>query len=113
MIKKLNSRVIFHNKELYKTYKNLESGNFEQKKLYKWISQAVEDLKENGFCGLAVPKNRIPKKYKKEFDAKTIWKYDLPSAYRLIYTIENDRIEIYSIILEWKSHKEYEKLFKY
>ena len=113
MIKRLNSRVIFHNTELYDTYKKLEKGNNEEKKLYKWITRAIEDLKEDAFTGLAVPKDRIPKKYQREFDAKTIWKYDMPKAYRLIYTIENNEIEVFAILLEWFDHKTYEKKFKY
>ncbi len=39
--------------------------------------------------------------------------YDLPSAWRLIYTIESDEIKIVSIILEWFDHKDYEKKFNY
>lgn len=113
MIKRLNSRVIFHNQELYDLYKQLEHGNSEEKKLYKWISRAIDDLKEDAFSGIAVPKDRIPKKYQKEFDAKTIWKYDMPKAFRLIYTIENNEIEVFAIILEWSDHKTYEKIFKY
>ena len=76
-------------------------------------TRAIEDLKEDAFTGLAVPKDRIPKKYQREFDAKTIWKYDMPKAYRLIYTIENNEIEVFAILLEWFDHKTYEKKFKY
>ncbi len=112
-MKKLNSRVIFHSKELYETYKKLEDGTFEEKKLYKWINRAIEDLKEDAFSGLAISKDKIPKKYQKEFEARSVWKYDLPRAYRLIYTIENNEIEIFAIILEWFDHKTYEKIFKY
>ena len=105
--------MIFHNRTLYNTYKKLEFGNFDEKNLYKWITRAIEDLKHDAFCGLAIPKDRIPKKYLVDFDAKSIWKYDLPKAYRLIYTIENDNIEVFSIFLEWFDHKKYDKVFKY
>jgi len=71
-MKKLNSRIIFHSKELYETYKNLKNGDNEKQKLYKWISRAIEDLKEDVFSGLAIPKDRIPKKYQREFEAKSI-----------------------------------------
>ncbi len=113
MIKKLNSRVIFHDKDLFNTYKNLENGNSEEKKLYKWISRAIEDLKEDAFSGIAIPKDRIPKKYLIKLEAKSIWKYDLPKAFRLIYTIENNEVEVFAILLEWFDHKNYEKRFNY
>lgn len=113
MIKKLNSRVIFHSKDLFETYKQLENGNSEDKKLYKWINRAIEDLKEDAFSGIAIPNDRIPKKYQKEFEARSIWKYDLPRAFRLIYTIEKDHVEVFAIILEWFDHKNYERRFKY
>ena len=112
-MKKLNSRVIFHNKELYETYKELEKGNAEEQKLFKWITRAIKDLKEDAFSGIAIPKDRVPKKYQKEFEAKSIWKYDLPKAFRLIYTVENNQVEVFAIVLEWFDHKSYEKRFKY
>ncbi|MEK6837806.1 MAG: hypothetical protein AABX69_04085 [Nanoarchaeota archaeon] len=40
-------------------------------------------------------------------------KYDLPNAWRRIYTIDADEVRIVSIIPEWFDHKEYEKRFRY
>ncbi|MFT4309184.1 MAG: hypothetical protein ACMXYL_01710 [Candidatus Woesearchaeota archaeon] len=42
-----------------------------------------------------------------------LWKYDLPSGWRLIYTIKTDEVMIISVILEWFSHKDYERRFNY
>ncbi|MCH8520014.1 MAG: hypothetical protein LAT82_04640 [Nanoarchaeota archaeon] len=92
---------------------SLKNGTHEEQRLYKWITRAIQDLKEDAFCGVSIPKNRIPKKYQSIFEAKSVWKYDLPSAYRLIYTIENNEIEVFTIVLEWFDHKSYEKTFKY
>ena len=39
--------------------------------------------------------------------------YDLPNGWRLIYTIESDDLKIMNIILEWFSHKDYERRFNY
>lgn len=112
MIKK-PTKIRFINPDIKEAYLKLRVGTSDEKKLYKWISNAFDDLKNNGFCGVAIPKDRIPKRYKQLFGKHSIWKYDLPSAYRLIYTIEDDEIEVYSIVLEWMTHKEYERLFKY
>ena len=50
---------------------------------------------------------------KKEYNVTNLWKYDLPSAWRLLYFIENQQIYVVSIVLEWMTHKEYERRFEY
>jgi hypothetical protein len=112
MIKK-KTKVKFLNAELEKIYKNLQNGNDEEKRLHKWIKNAIDDLEKDGFCGVSIPKKLIPKKYSKLVEGYSLWKYDLPSAYRMIYVLENDEIYIYTIILEWFDHKKYNKIFKY
>ena len=37
----------------------------------------------------------------------------MPNALRMIYTIQTNEVMILNVILEWFSHKEYEKRFKY
>jgi hypothetical protein len=49
----------------------------------------------------------------KKYKIDNLWKYDLPKAWRLLYSVARDEIIIISIILEWLPHKEYEKRFKY
>ena len=77
--------------------------------LYKWINKAIDELKINPFCGIHIQKRLIPKEYKVD----NLWKYDLPSGWRLLYTVKKDEIYIISIILVWMKHKEYERKFKY
>jgi len=72
-----------------------------------------EDLEENAFSGTQISKKLIPKVYCNNFSIDNLWKYDLPNAWRLIYSIKNSEIYVLSIILEWMSHKEYEQRFKY
>jgi hypothetical protein len=49
----------------------------------------------------------------KEYGITNLWKYDLPNAWRLIYTIKEDEVTILNVILEWFDHKEYGRRFKY
>ena len=58
-------------------------------------------------------RNLFPKSYLEKYKIDNLWKYDLPNAWRLIYSIKNGQITILSIILEWMNHKDYEKRFKY
>jgi len=83
------------------------------KQLYKFIDHAIDDLKQNPSCGTKIQKRLWPKEYKNKYGITNLWKYDLPNAWRIIYTIETDEVKIMSIILEWFSHKDYEKRFKY
>jgi Txe/YoeB family toxin of Txe-Axe toxin-antitoxin module len=81
--------------------------------LHKFISRAIDDLKENPFCGIPIPKRLIPKIYIRKYGINNLWKYNLPGAWRLLYSIAGNRVKIVAIILEWLSHKEYERRFKY
>ena len=104
------SKVVFISDELEKDFYSLKEGDF----LKKAITRAIKDLKENAFCGIQVPKRLIPKEYIRKYKINNLWKYDLPNAWRLMYTVtpENE-VELISAILEWFNHKEYEKRFNY
>lgn len=82
-------------------------------RLKTFIKRALEDIKKNPFCGIQVPKRLIPKEYVKKLNIKNVWKYNLPNAWRLIYSIEGGEVIIITIVLEWMDHKEYERRFRY
>ena len=104
------SKVVFISDELEKDFYSLKEGDF----LKKAITRAIKDLKENAFCGIHVPKRLIPKEYIRKYKINNLWKYDLPNAWRLMYTVTPDNeVEIISAILEWFNYKEYEKRFNY
>jgi Txe/YoeB family toxin of Txe-Axe toxin-antitoxin module len=104
------SRVVFISNDLEKSYNSLKEGDF----LKKAITRAIQDLKENAFSGIQVPKRLIPKEYIRKYGINNLWKYDLPKGWRLLYTVTADNeVELISAILEWFDHKNYEKRFKY
>ena len=104
------SKVVFISDELESSFNILPEDDF----LKKSIKQAVQNLKENAFCGIQVPKRLIPKEYIKKWGITNLWKYDLPKGWRLMYTVTSDNeVELISAILEWCDHKEYERRFKY
>ncbi len=105
--------VAFISQKIKKEFEELEKGKFEDQKLYESLSGAIEDLKSNPLCGIKIPKNVWPKEYIKNYNIINLWKYNLPNAWRLIYTIETDEVRIISFILEWMDHKKYEKRFGY
>ncbi len=83
------------------------------KDLKRFLERAFKDIEANPFCGIQIPKKLIPKVYIDTHNAKNVWKYDLPGAWRLIYSIEGGQPVIVTIVLEWMDHKEYERRFKY
>ncbi len=105
--------VAFAEQKLEKEFGELETGKFQDMQLYQFISRAISDIKINPACGIKIPKNLWPKEYTQEYQITNLWKYDLPNAWRLIYTIKEDEVRILNIILEWFDHKEYERRFKY
>lgn len=105
--------VAFADKKIKDSFDKLKKGKFEDKELYKFINRALDDLKNNPFVGVKIPKKQWPKEYVKKYEINNLWKYDLPNAWRLIYTIKGNGIEIVAIVLEWFDHKKYTKKFKY
>jgi Txe/YoeB family toxin of Txe-Axe toxin-antitoxin module len=82
--------------------------------LKKQLKKAIQNLEENAFLGIQIPKRLIPKEYFFRFGKlDNLWKYNLPDAWRLIYTVKNNRVSILSILLDWLDHKSYERKFNY
>ncbi|MFW5847179.1 MAG: hypothetical protein ACOCUU_03420 [Nanoarchaeota archaeon] len=104
------SKVKFISKELEKKFNSLD----EHDPIKKGIKKAIKNLKEEAFSGLQIPKRLFPKEYIKKFGINNLWKYDLPKAWRLIYTLNREgEVELITAILDWFDHKSYEKKFKY
>jgi len=109
----VESEIQFANEKVKEAFDKLELGNYEQKEIKRYLERAFEDICKNPFCGIQIPKRLIPPEYTKKFNIKNAWKYNLPNAYRLIYSLEGKQLIVLSIILEWLDHKEYERRFKY
>ena len=106
----MQGNIKFVNERIQKSFEKLRK---EDPKMYKILLRAFEDIENNVFCGIQIPKRLIPKEYIRKFKARNLWKYNLPDAWRLIYSIQGKNLLIVSIILEWMDHKTYERRFKY
>jgi len=106
----MKSKIQFANEKVRKAFDKLEKSDF---KLYNHILRVFKIIQEDAFYGTQIPKKMIPKEYIKKFHVKNVWKYDLPNAWRLIYSIEGKDFTVFSIILEWMDHKNYERRFGY
>ncbi|HHQ44713.1 MAG TPA: hypothetical protein ENN13_01075 [Candidatus Altiarchaeales archaeon] len=110
---KVSSRIQFADKRIQKAFQQLEDAKGDERRLFDLLVRAFEDIEENAFCGIQIPKKQIPKEYLKKYGVRNLWKYDLPNAWRLIYSIESSQVIVISIVLEWMDHKNYERRFNY
>ncbi len=108
----VSSEIVFGDEKVKSAFEKLDS--VKEQNFRKQLIKAFKNLKEDAYCGIQIPKRLIPKEYIKRFSVLTnLWKYNLPDAWRLIYTIKNGDITVLSVILEWLDHKEYERRFRY
>lgn len=110
---KIPSKIQFADDKVKKTFESLKSSNEIEKGLYRWLIRAFKDIERNAFCGIQIPKRLIPKQYLRKYKVHNLWKYNLPNAWRLLYSIESNKLIVVAIILEWIDHKKYERKLKY
>ncbi len=109
----METKIQFANEKVQKAFEKLAFGNYEEKELKSHIEKAFKDILENAFCGVQIPRRLIPQDYIKKFGIKNVFKYNLPNAWRLLYSLEHGKFFIISIVLEWLDHKNYERRFNY
>lgn len=109
----MKCKVVFADKKVKESFEKLKESKTEDQKLYTWLNRAFNDIYENAFCGIQIPKKLIPKKYLKKYGIDNLWKYNLPGAWRLLYSVARDEIIVIAIVLEWLQHNEYERRFGY
>jgi Txe/YoeB family toxin of Txe-Axe toxin-antitoxin module len=85
----------------------------ENSPLKKSIIKVINKLKENVFMGEGIPKNLIPQEYIQKYGIDNLWWHPLADAWRLVYSIAGDKIEILAVIIEYFDHKNYERRFGY
>ena len=109
----MQSKVKFIEDKIMKEFMKLSTGNDSERKIYKEIIKAVAMIEKDSHTGVQIPKKLIPKRYVKKYGLTNLWKYDLPEGWRLIYTIKSEGMIVFSLIIEWFDHKNYEKRFNY
>jgi hypothetical protein len=102
------SKVKFIDGELEKAFNNLSDND----PIKKALIRAIQNIREDFQAGEYIPKNKIPIAYLEKYGINNVRVYDLPFAWRLMYSITgSSEIGIISVLLDWMEHKDYEKLF--
>jgi len=104
------SKVKFIDDELEKAFNSLS----DEDPIKKAIIKAIQNIKEDYQAGEYIPKNKVPESYLRNYGINNVRVYDLPFAWRLMYTVTgSSEIGIISVILDWMKHKDYDRLFKF
>jgi len=106
----MESKVKFISENLKNAFEELKDNN---PKLHKEIRRAFSSICNDAFFGRRVRKELIPKKLVKDYDINNLFIYNLSGGWRLIYSLVNEEIKLISVVLDWMSHKDYERLFKF
>ena len=79
----------------------------------KIINAGLDVLKGNMFAGDRIERRKFPKYYVQKYGVNNLYKFNLDSRTRLIYTLVAEETEIAVVVLEILDHKKYEERFGY
>ena len=106
-------RSIEFQEELNELKEKAGKGNGEARYLLEIVEKGLLKLAANPEAGVHIRKRQIPKEYSLRFGATNLWKLNLDSYWRLIYTLQGTRVQLYAIVLEVLDHKKYDRKFGY
>jgi len=100
--------------EVYKKLNAEAETNKQSRMILKSINQKKELIKQNFHYGNPIAKNLIPEEYKKKYGVTNLFRVELPTFWRMLYSlIDNEKIEIIAFVLDIMNHPDYNKKFGY
>ena len=116
--KKVSIKLVGDAKEAYEKLNKIvgeqkSKGKINSEELILWngIQRVFDLIQFNPFYGDNAKKEQIPKYYTLKYGAKNLFIADLPLFWRMIYTLESDKIEIIAFVLDIYNHNDYNKRF--
>ena len=102
-------------KEVYE-FLNEEAPNSKQERsILNAVNQKIEFIKLNPHYGNPIPKKLIPEEYIKKYGITNLFRVELPSFWRMLYTLTEGgtKVEVVSFVLDILDHPAYNKKFGY
>ena len=101
--------------EVYKHLNEEAPTSKTERMILKAVNQKVELIKSNPHFGNPISKDKIPTEYKQKYGITNLFRVELPSAWRMLYTLTDaeSEIEIIAFVLDIIDHKLYDKKFGY
>lgn len=88
---------------------SLKEGSY----LLKIVNSGLAVLKGNMFAGERIERKKFPKYYVQKYGVNNLYKFNLDSRARLVYTLVADESGVAVVVLEILDHKKYEERFGY
>ena len=88
---------------------SLKEGSY----LLKIVNSRLDVLKGNMFAGERIERRKLPKYYVQKYGVNNLYRFNLDSRTRLIYTLVADESGVAVVVLEILDHKKYEERFSY
>jgi hypothetical protein len=109
----MKSALYFIDDQARQLFFQLGSGRAEETEIQGQLNAAFDIIAADPFCGIQVPKRLIPKVYITRYGIDNLWKYNFHKNWRLMYSVTGDGSQVIALVIEWLSHKEYERRFGY
>ncbi len=104
---------IFLKGQAQEAYLELKRRNDKQSQSILGSIECIKNiLKTNPQYGDPIRKELVPEEFKKQ-GIKNIYRAELSNFWRMIYTLEGNKVEIFLFILKIIDHPAYDKLFRY
>lgn len=84
----------------------------EAKSIINSIERIIEVLKQNPQFGDPLKKDLIPESFKKQ-GIQNLYRIELSNFWRMLYTLEGNKVEIFVFVLSITDHTDYDKLLGY
>jgi hypothetical protein len=88
---------------------SLKAGSY----LLKIVNAGLDVLKGNMFAEERIERKKFPRYYVQKYGVNNLYKSNLDSRTRLIYTLVADELGVAVVVLEILDHKKYEERFGY
>jgi hypothetical protein len=101
--------------EAEKTYRQLDETIKKERTILNAINKKSGLIKSDVHYGDPIAKKLIPEYYKTRYDITNLFRVELPSFWRMLYTLTEGETEteIIAFVLDIINHKEYDKKFGY
>jgi len=105
-------RVVLRDQALHAFLELKKRNDADSIRLVRSIERIIEILKDNPQFGEPIRKDLFPKELI-EKGITNLYRAELSNFWRMLYTIEGNKIEIFVFVLKIVDHPEYNKLFGY
>lgn len=100
--------------EVYKQLNQEAETSKQARMILKSVNNKIELIKANVHYGDPIAKNLIPEEYKQKYGTKNLFRVELPTFWRMLYTLtDNEEVEIIAFVLDIIDHPTYDKKFGY